>query len=122
MAGSGSIDLWLSSTAADTDVQVTLGEIRPDGMETYVQNGWLRASHTRPTTRCRPSSGPVQTHREEDAAPLPSGDFALARVELFPFAHAFRAGSAHPHLGRGAGRRPRALWKFRALDANGDVK
>ena len=30
--------------ATDTDIQVTLSEIRPDGQETYVQSGWLRAS------------------------------------------------------------------------------
>ena len=29
---------------SDTDLQVTLTEIRPDGKETYVQSGWLRAS------------------------------------------------------------------------------
>ena len=29
----------------DTDIQATLTEVRPDGKETHVQNGWLRASH-----------------------------------------------------------------------------
>ena len=45
MVGTGSVDLWLRSSATDTDLQVTLSEIRPDGLEYYVQNGWLRASH-----------------------------------------------------------------------------
>ena len=59
VAGSSSLDLDLRSSAADTDLQVTLSEVRPDGNETYVQNGWLRASHraldtkaSTLTTRC----------------------------------------------------------------------
>src|SRR4029079_6809541 len=43
--GTGSLDLWMASTAVDTDLQVTLTEVRPDGQEEYVQAGWLRASH-----------------------------------------------------------------------------
>src|SRR5262245_56628547 len=43
--GSGSADLWVSSTAPDTDLQITLSEVRPDGQELYVSRGWLRASH-----------------------------------------------------------------------------
>ena len=43
--GNASVDLWLKSTAPDTDIQVTITEVRPDGKETYVQNGWLRASN-----------------------------------------------------------------------------
>ena len=45
MAGQGSVDLWLRSSAADTDLEVTLTEVRPDGQEEYIQSGWLRASH-----------------------------------------------------------------------------
>ena len=33
MAGPGSVNLWLRSTAPDTDVAVTLTELRPDGQE-----------------------------------------------------------------------------------------
>ena len=42
--GEVNAEVWVSSTAKDTDVQVTLSEVRPDGKETYVQSGWLRAS------------------------------------------------------------------------------
>ena len=41
LLGLGSADLWLRSSEADTDLQVTLTEVRPDGLETYVQSGWL---------------------------------------------------------------------------------
>ena len=45
MLGSGSVDLWLRSTADDADLEVNLSEVRPDGQEMYVQSGWLRAAY-----------------------------------------------------------------------------
>ena len=43
--GSGSVDLWIASDAGDTDLEITISEVRPDGQEMYVQSGWLRVSH-----------------------------------------------------------------------------
>jgi predicted acyl esterase len=120
MAGSGSVDLWLQSTAADVDLQVTLSEIRPDGLEMYVQSGWLRASHRKPDAQRSTILRPLQTHLQADAAPLPAGQFVEARVELFPFAHAFRAGS-RIRISVEAPGRDRPFWKFDALPANGEV-
>jgi len=120
MAGSGSVDLWLRSTAPDVDIQVTLSEIRPDGQEVYVQNGWLRASHRKLNEAVSTELRPVQTHLREDAAELPAGEFASVRVELFPFAHVFRAGSRiRISVEAPGGDRP--LWKFRALAPEGEV-
>jgi predicted acyl esterase len=119
MAGSGSVDLWLRSSAADADLQVTLSEIRPDGLETYVQNGWLRASRRATDETVTSELRPFHTHLESDAEPLPA-EFVLARVELFPFAHAFRAGSRiRLSVEAPGGDRPR--WKFEALPAEGEV-
>ena len=120
MAGSGSVDLWLKSTATDVDLQVTLSEIRPDGKEVYVQNGWLRASHRKLDAAASSELRPVQRHRKEDAADLPAGKFVEARVELFPFAHVFRAGSRlRISIDAPGGTRPR--WKFDALQPDGTV-
>ncbi len=44
LAGTGSVDLWVRSSKPDVDLEVTISEVRPDGKETYVQSGWLRAS------------------------------------------------------------------------------
>ena len=33
MVGTGSVDLWLKTAAPDTDLQVTISEVRPDGKE-----------------------------------------------------------------------------------------
>jgi predicted acyl esterase len=93
VVGPGSVDLWLRSSAPDTDIQVTLTEVRPDGLETYVQSGWLRASHRKLDKKTTSKLDPRPTHFETDAAPLPAGAFTKVRVEIFPVAHVFRAGS-----------------------------
>gem|GEM_PF-166039 len=93
MAGQGSVDLWLRSNAADTDLEVTITEVRPDGQERYVQSGWLRASHRALDPAVSTELAPFQTQLQADAAPLPAGQFVPMRVGLFPFAHVFRTGS-----------------------------
>jgi predicted acyl esterase len=93
IAGPSSLDLFLKSSQPNTDLQVTLTEVRPDGKETYVQNGWLRASHRALDEAKSTPYNPVQTWLEEDGAPLESGKFNPVRVQIFPAAHVFRAGS-----------------------------
>jgi len=93
VVGGGSIDLWIQSSTEDTDLEVTISEIRPDGTEMYIQSGWLRASHRALDEAASTDVLPVQTHAEADAEPLPAGEFTPVRVELFPFAYAFRTGS-----------------------------
>ncbi len=90
--GSGLVDLSVVSTAADTDVQVTLSEVRPDGEEMFVQMGVLRASHRAENPARTKPRRPWHTHRREDAQPLGEG-IEQMRVELFPFGHVFREGS-----------------------------
>jgi len=116
MAGPGRVDLWLGSTAPDVDLQVTLSEIRPDGTEVYVQNGWLRASHRRLDEERTTPLQPYHTHLEADAEPLPEGELTEVNVELFPFAHVFRAGSRLRLTIEGPGG-TRPEWRFDALTA-----
>jgi len=114
LLGSASLDLWLSSTAADTDLEVTLSEVRPDGSEVFVQQGWLRASHRREVPGLSTELRPYQSHLLTDVEPLVPNQPVEMRVEIFPFGHVFRAGSqvrvtvAAPHV------RP-DLWGFAAL-------
>lgn len=100
MAGTGSVDLWLRSTAPDVDLEVDLTEVRPDGKETYVQSGWLRASRRALDPTVSTELYPFPTQLAADAAPLPAGAaplpagaFVAARVGIHPFAHVFRVGS-----------------------------
>jgi uncharacterized protein len=115
IAGPSSLDLHLRSSGRDTDLQVTLSEVRPDGNETYVQNGWLRASHRKLDPRRSTSMDPVPTHLSRDAAPLPRGRFSPVRVPIWPVAHAFRAGSRiRVTVEATGGDRPR--WQFATVD------
>jgi hypothetical protein len=93
VAGPASLDLWLSSTATDTDLQATITEVRPDGQEEYVQRGWLRASHRKLDKHRTTVLRPYQTDTRQDALPLTPGRPTFMRMEVFPFAQAFRAGS-----------------------------
>ena len=92
--GPGSLDLWLSSTATDTDLQIMLTEVRPDGMEQYLERGWLRLSHRALDPARSTVVRPFHTDLASDAQPLVAGQPTYARVELMPFDHVFRAGSA----------------------------
>ena len=119
MIGHASADLWIQSEATDADLEVMLSEVRPDGKETYVSSGWLRASQRALSPDSTPLR-PVQTHLEADVAPLPPGEWTLVRVEIYPFGHAFRAGSqlsvAVSTPGGNKGR-----WKFDVLQLGAGV-
>ncbi len=94
VAGSASVDLWLASTATDTDLEVLVTEVRPDGQEMYVQTGWLRASHRVEDAERSSVLRPHHLHVAEAAESLTPGEFHPLRVEVFPFAHVFREGSS----------------------------
>jgi len=114
MLGTGSVDVWLRSTAPDVDLEVTLSEVRPDGQETYVQSGWLRASRRALDKSASTPLQPVPTYRAADAAPLPRNQYSLVQVPLFPFGHVFRAGSSvRIAIQPPGGNRPK--WAFAAL-------
>ncbi len=86
---------------------MTLTEIRPDGLETYVQSGWLRASMRKlEHASARRASSHGRRYLEQDARPLPAGKFTKVRVGLFAAAHIFRAGSRIRISIEAPGRRP----------------
>lgn len=121
VVGSGVVDLWVRATAPDTDLEVTITEIRPDGSEIYVQSGWLRASHRALAATTPDVDDPdvtdlraVHTHLEADAVALPAGEFVPVRIEILPFAHVFRAGS-RMRLTIDAPGNNRPVWAFRTL-------
>ncbi len=118
--GPGSVDLWLRSSAVDTDVQVTLTEIRPDLDETYVQSGWLRASHRKLAKKGQTRTEAIQSHLEVDAAPMPAGEYVKMRVPIFAVGHSFRAGS-RIRLSIEAPGGDRTRWAFDTFATNGLV-
>lgn len=92
--GEGSADLWLTATAANTDLQVTVSEVRPDGKEMFVQRGWLRASKRALDDSRSSVLRPYGDFTKAKEAQLVAGQPTLARVEIQKFAHVFRAGSS----------------------------
>jgi len=92
--GPGSADLWVSTTAPDVDLQVTITEVRPDGQEMYVQRGWLRASDRALGRSQSTDLDPWHPFTKAAAQNMPAGKPQLLRVEIFPFSHTFRAGSS----------------------------
>jgi predicted acyl esterase len=116
MIGSASADLWVRTSEADTDLQVTLTEVRPDGKETYIQSGWLRGSKRALDEDQTTEIQPIITQLEGDAEPMPEGEFAPVRVEVYPFAHAIRAGSKLRMIISAPGA-DRPVWSFVTLDS-----
>ncbi len=76
-----------------------ISEVRPGGMEQYVQAGWLNVAQRAlaPAGNGPRQSSPLrpyQTHTLAGRQPLTPGKPVYARVELFPFEHVFRKGSS----------------------------
>ena len=107
--GAGRVDLWVRSSAPNVDLQVTISEVRPDGKETFVQNGWVRTIARALDEAKSTELEPVLSLREEDFAPMPSDQLRAGHgPALLPGARLSR-GLAHPRQGLGAQRRPADL-------------
>jgi uncharacterized protein len=91
--GAGAVQAWVRAKASDVDLQVTVSEVRPDGQETYVQSGYLRASMRTLDPRKSTLLEPVLSLRREDAGKLPKGRFAKLVIPLYYQGHMYRAGS-----------------------------
>ncbi|GAC1380498.1 MAG: hypothetical protein NVSMB48_06660 [Marmoricola sp.] len=98
--GSGAAYLYVRSSTPDVDLMATVSEVRPDGQETYVQSGYVRASdrvldYTSTGVMKQPSTTlePVLSLRPKDSHAMPAGAFTLVAVPLYYEGHAYRAGS-----------------------------
>ena len=123
--GSGAVDVWVRSSTPDVDLQATISEVRPDGNETFVQNGWIRASErtlaaTSDNIFKRPStpSEPVPSFTAADAAPLTQGTFVKVVIPLYYEGHVYRAGSRlRVTIAAPNGTQP--VWSFSKADPEG---
>jgi predicted acyl esterase len=96
--GAGAIHLWVKSSTPDVDLQATVSEVGPDGNETFVQDGWLRASEralAKTSTNIFKQEPtllePIPTFKKN--TPMPAGKFVPITIPLYFEGHVYRAGS-----------------------------
>jgi len=93
VVGAGALRLWLRSSKPNVDLQATISEVRPDGKETFVQNGWLRGNERKLDKAKSTPLEPVLSLRKSDVRPLPRKRFVPLTIPLYYQGHAYRAGS-----------------------------
>ena len=109
--GGGAVHLWVKSSTPDVDLQATVSEVRPDGNETFVQNGWMRASERKLATdsknlfKQKPTLlQPISTMLASDVEPMPADQFVpVDDPAVLPGAR-LPGGLAHQDHDRGAQR------------------
>ena len=100
VVGAGAVHVWVRSSTPDVDLQATISEVRPDGHETFVQDGWMRASERKLATGTddlfkMPSTllDPIPSELPSDVKPLPKGKFVEVVIPLYYEGHVYRKGS-----------------------------
>jgi uncharacterized protein len=91
--GAGAVGAWVRSSRRNVDLQATITEVRPDGKETFVQSGWLRANERKLDARKSTLLEPMLSLRARDVRPLSRKRFAKVTIPLYYQGHAYRAGS-----------------------------
>ncbi len=91
--GAGAVNVWVRSSTPNVDLQATISEVRPDGKETFVQNGWVRGNERKLDAEKSTALEPVLSLREADVSPLPPDQFVPVTIPLYYEGHAYRAGS-----------------------------
>ena len=78
--GAGAVDVWVRSSTPNVDLQAMITEVRPDGTETFVQNGWVRANERKLDPRKSTPLEPVLSLRAADVSPMPRGRFVEVTI------------------------------------------
>jgi predicted acyl esterase len=123
--GAGAVHLWVRSSTPDVDLQATVSEVRPDGNETFVQNGWLRANERKLATGTNDILkqkstllDPIPSMLASDVQPMPQGRFVDVVIPLYYEGHVYRAGSrVRVTVSAPNGTQP--IWAFGETDPEG---
>jgi uncharacterized protein len=91
--GAGAVHAWVRSSTPNVDLQATITEVRPDGKETFVQNGWVRGNERKLDAQKSTLLEPVLSLRAADVSPLPPDRFVEVTIPLYYEGHTYRAGS-----------------------------
>jgi predicted acyl esterase len=100
VVGAGAVHVWVRSSTPDVDLQATISEVRPDGNETFVQNGWMRASERKlaagPDNLFKQAGTllePIPSELAADVRSMPRNRFVEVVIPLYYEGHVYRAGS-----------------------------
>ena len=120
MIGAGRVDLWVRSSTPNVDLQATISEVRPDGKETFVQGGWIRAKARALDSAKSTELEPVPGFLQEDFADMPSDQFVPVTIPLYYEGHMYRAGSRiRVRISAPNGDQP--IWAFAEADPAGQA-
>jgi uncharacterized protein len=121
VVGAGRVDVWVRSSAPNVDLQATISEVRPDGKETFVQNGWVRGDMRKLDDTKSTLLEPVLSLREEDVSPMPPDRFVKVTVPLYYEGHVYRAGSSiRVRISAPNGDQP--IWSFGETEPGGQAE
>ncbi len=126
--GGGAVHLWIKAGVPNVDLQATVSEVDPDGDETFVQNGWLRAneralSHTTDNESAAASTllQPVLSLKASQVKPLPKGRFVEVVIPLYYEGHVYRAGT-RIRLTISAPNGTQPIWSFADTQPKGTTR
>ena len=116
--GAGRVDLWVRSSTPNVDLQATISEVRPDGKETFVQGGWIRAKARKLDPAKSTELEPVPSFLLEDFEDMPSDRFEPVTLPLYYEGHMYREESRiRVRISAPNGDQP--VWSFAETDPAG---
>jgi predicted acyl esterase len=123
--GAGAVHLWVKSSTPDVDLQATVSEVSPEGNETFVQNGWMRASLRKLTTSSNNMFKQEPTLLEPifsftKNVAMPAGKFVPIVIPLYYEGHIYRAGS-RIRLTIAAPNGTQPVWSFSQTKPEGET-
>jgi uncharacterized protein len=124
--GAGSVKVWVKSSTPDVDLVATVSEVSSTGNETFVQNGFMRASERKLATNSNnifkqePTVlEPIPTELASDVEPMPAGEFVPVTIPLYFEGHAYRKGSSiRVTIAAPNGTQP--IWSFHHTQPEGE--
>jgi len=115
----GYTTLWIATDEDEANIEVTITEVRTDGIEFLVQSGVLRVGHHHVVDARASGEFLVDyTYCQQDFEPPRPGEFQEIRVPIRPFAHPFREGSRIRLIVSTPGR-DAPLWAYENPDYGG---
>jgi predicted acyl esterase len=119
--GAGAVNVWVRSSTPNVDLQATISEVRPDGKESFVQNGWVRGNERKLDPEKSTPLEPVLSLRESDVSPLPADQFVPVTIPLYYEGHAYRA-SSRIRVTIAAPNGTQPIWAFDQADPEGPAQ